>query len=197
MQILLIRHGESEADMLHVHEGSADYPLTMLGLRQAEMMAERVAAEFPPQYIWASPFKRVKKTADILADKIGCPISYMAELREHDNGKMAGMPLSEVEFPWGLLPHEKFGGTGESAMEFRARGEHIFSYIKQASKEYQRIAIVTHGGMISRILEAFLQIPFVHNSFFKTNDTGIHLLEYTERGRLVHFANCSKHLESS
>lgn len=28
MQILLIRHGESEADILHVHEGRADFELT-------------------------------------------------------------------------------------------------------------------------------------------------------------------------
>lgn len=28
MQILLIRHGESEADILNVHEGRADFELT-------------------------------------------------------------------------------------------------------------------------------------------------------------------------
>ena len=31
MQILLIRHGESEADILHVHEGRADFELTEKG----------------------------------------------------------------------------------------------------------------------------------------------------------------------
>ena len=31
MQILLIRHGESEADILHVHEGRADFELTDKG----------------------------------------------------------------------------------------------------------------------------------------------------------------------
>ena len=31
MQILLIRHGESEADILNVHEGRADFELTEKG----------------------------------------------------------------------------------------------------------------------------------------------------------------------
>ncbi|RXJ04551.1 histidine phosphatase family protein [Anaerobacillus alkaliphilus] len=197
MQILLIRHGESEADLLNVHEGSADFPLTEEGIVQAKKMAARVKGEFPPQFIWASTFKRASKTAAILAEEIGCPIEYVAELREHENGDLAGKPLEEIPYPWGLLPHEKFGGYGESAMEFRARGEQIFSVIKEASKNYERIAIVSHGGMISRIIESFLELPFVHNVFFKTGDTGIHLLEYTDKSRLVVFSNSTTHLEYS
>ena len=36
MQILLIRHGESEADILHVHEGRADFELTDKGRQQVQ-----------------------------------------------------------------------------------------------------------------------------------------------------------------
>jgi 2,3-bisphosphoglycerate-dependent phosphoglycerate mutase len=43
MEILLIRHGESEADILNVHEGRADFPSTELGQKQAMAMANRVA----------------------------------------------------------------------------------------------------------------------------------------------------------
>ncbi len=195
MQILLIRHGESEADLLHVHEGSADFPLTERGISQARKMAARVKKEFPPQFIWSSTFKRASGTAAILAEEIGCPIDYVADLREHDNGDLAGKPLDEVPFPWDLLPHEKVGTYGESAMEFRARGEQIFAQIIEASKNYNRIAIVSHGGMISRLLESFLGFPFVHNVFFKTGDTGIHLVEYTDKSRLVVFSNSTTHLE--
>ncbi|UFT99609.1 histidine phosphatase family protein [Radiobacillus kanasensis] len=194
MQILLIRHGQSEADLLNVHEGSADYPLTEEGIDQVNRMAKRVLKEFPPDFIWASTQKRARKTADILADLIGCPITYLTELREHDNGDLAGQPLDEVPFPWGLHPHEKFGLTGESAIEFRARGEQAFSYMKKNSTEYKRIAIVSHGGMISRIIESFLGLPCNHDIFFKTDDTGIHLLEYKETGRSILFSNSSTHL---
>ncbi|MFP7300491.1 histidine phosphatase family protein [Neobacillus niacini] len=195
MQILLIRHGQSEADLLNVHEGSADYPLTEEGMYQATRMASRVMKEFPPEYIWSSTQKRARKTAEILAEKIGCPIEFLEDLREHDNGSLAGQSKEEVPFPWELQPHEKFGDYGESAMEFRARGEHIFAFIKKESKRYKRISIVTHGGMISRMIDSFLDLPFVNNIFFKTDDTGIHLLEYTENGRVIHFSNDVTHLE--
>lgn len=39
MRLLIIRHGESEADLLNVHEGRADFALTKTGLAQAERMA--------------------------------------------------------------------------------------------------------------------------------------------------------------
>ena len=38
--ILLIRHGESEADLLKVHEGRADFSLTEQGKQQAAAMAK-------------------------------------------------------------------------------------------------------------------------------------------------------------
>ncbi|MFC7443143.1 histidine phosphatase family protein [Laceyella putida] len=193
MQILLIRHGQSEADLREVHEGRADFPLTEKGIEQAHKMARRVKEDFPPDYVWASTLKRASETASILAKTIGCPINYLPELHEHDNGKLAGRPLAETSFPLDILPHVKLGETGESGIEFRARAEHAFSYIKHYSKSYRRIAIVSHGGMISRMLESFLGMPVHHDCFIQTSDTGIHLIEYHERGRLVHFLNSDSH----
>ena len=42
MQILLIRHGESEADILHVHEGRADFELTEKGRQQVQKLVQKV-----------------------------------------------------------------------------------------------------------------------------------------------------------
>jgi 2,3-bisphosphoglycerate-dependent phosphoglycerate mutase len=197
MQILLIRHGESEADLLGVHEGRADYPLTTTGFDQVRKMASRVRNEFPPEFIWASTLQRAGKTVEILAAAIGCPVEYTDQLQEHNNGDMAGRLLSEVEFPRHALAHEKLGGFGESRIEFRARAESIFSTLVKQSEAYNRIAIVSHGGMISRLIDCFLQLPVHHNVFFHTADTGIHLLEYNSEGRSVKFTNCASHLNSS
>ena len=46
MTILVIRHGESEADLLDVHEGRADFELTERGHTQAEAMARYVAENY-------------------------------------------------------------------------------------------------------------------------------------------------------
>lgn len=196
MQILLIRHGQSEADALEVHEGRGDFPLTPAGVEQAHKMAERVKEAFPPEYIWGSTLKRASETASILARTIGCPINYLPELEEYNNGKLAVRLQADTPVPRNLPPHVKLGETGESGIEFRARAEHVFSYIKHYSKPYRRIAIVSHEGMISRILESFLGLPVHHDYYFHTSEAGIHLIEYNERGRFVHFLNCDDHVRT-
>ena len=40
MELLIVKHGQSEADLLGVHEGRADFPLTKLGELQASAMAQ-------------------------------------------------------------------------------------------------------------------------------------------------------------
>ena len=57
MELLLIRHGQSEADLLGVHEGRADFSLTKTGIIQAEKMAKYVAKHYPPD-ITIKPFKK-------------------------------------------------------------------------------------------------------------------------------------------
>lgn len=195
MQILLIRHGQSEADILDVHEGRADFSLTSEGCEQANRMARRVLQEFPPEFIWASTLKRASETASILQETINCPIEFLPELQERNNGDLAGKPAKEVSYPSNLLPHEKLGTTGETQFEFRARAEHALSYIIANSQSYNRIAIVAHGWMITNLFHAFLGMPMVNDVYFLTGDTGIHLLEINERGSVVHFTNSTTHLK--
>lgn len=95
VEILLIRHGESEADLLKVHEGRADFPLTEKGLDQAKKMAKFVSLHFPPEIILASPLKRAKRTAEILREEIGCRLIIEPDLMEYNNGVLAGLSKDE------------------------------------------------------------------------------------------------------
>jgi 2,3-bisphosphoglycerate-dependent phosphoglycerate mutase len=195
MEILLIRHGESEADILKVHEGRADFSLTELGNRQVSKMAERVKNEFAPEIIWASTLKRAKETATILADVVGCKINFEDDLMEHNNGVLAGLSFEEAKkIPAPKYPHESVE-NGESAIEFRMRMEMIFSRILASSTNYQRIAIVAHGGVIHNLLHSYLKLPIYSDFGFYTGDTGIHLLEMNEKGRFVKFLNDTNHIK--
>ncbi|TFE00836.1 histidine phosphatase family protein [Jeotgalibacillus sp. R-1-5s-1] len=195
MKIVLIRHGESEGDLLHVHEGSADFNLTEMGHWQAEQMAQRVAKEFNPERIWVSSLKRARQTAQKIADITGWPIEVLEDLQEHKNGDIAGKPLDEIPFPFSYDRHEKWGVTGESEIEFRARCEQVLSQIFASSKQEETVMIVAHGGVISRLIESMLNMPFSHPAYFRTGDTGIHLLEKDESGKIaVHYLNHTSHL---
>ena len=54
MRLLVIRHGESQADILGVHEGRADFALTERGRRQAEAMSKYVSAHYDIARIYHS-----------------------------------------------------------------------------------------------------------------------------------------------
>lgn len=97
MEILLIRHGESEADILQVHEGRADFELTDRGRKQVRAMADRVKRDFPPDSIYASTLKRASETTKVLADTIGCPLQNEEVLMEHNNGVQAGLSFEETK----------------------------------------------------------------------------------------------------
>lgn len=170
MQILLIRHGESEDDFLEEnYSGSTDLPLTPNGLLQVEKMAQRVLKEFPPDFIWSSTLKRASETTEILSNTIGCSVKYIDNLREQQES--------------------------ESNLEFRLRGETVLSFIKENSNASTRIAVITHGGMITKIIESFLQLPTENNKWFHTNNTGIHFLDYYKGLQIIKFANSTSHLD--
>ncbi|MDM5211043.1 histidine phosphatase family protein [Peribacillus sp. NJ4] len=171
MQILLIRHGESEDDFLEEnYEGSTDLPLTIKGVEQVEKMCRRVSEEFPPEFIWSSTLIRASKTAETLSNTIRCPVTFLDELREMQDR--------------------------ESESDFRLRAQNVLSHLRENSANYKRIAVVSHGGMITKLIESFLQLPHeIDDVWFNSNNTGIHLLEYTEHPyKLIRFLNSTTHL---
>lgn len=199
MEILLIRHGESEADILNVHEGRADFPLTEKGIEQATKMASFVSKHFPPDLILSSPLRRAKRTAETLQEKIGCELIEAPELAEYNNGVLAGMDRKEAAIkyplPKGGRPIHIPIQDGESELEFRYRVEKMYHQIFHDYKGKERIAIVSHGGFISNFICAFLKLPIGAKVSFPTGDTGIHLLEVKGDERIVKFMNRLEHLE--
>ncbi|MEG7924348.1 histidine phosphatase family protein [Bacillus cereus] len=194
MQILLIRHGESEADILHVHEGRADFELTDKGRQQVQRLVQKVKKDFAPDFIWASTLKRARETGEILAEAIGCPIQLEEELMEFNNGVQAGLSFEEAKkYPEPRFLHDRFE-NGESFIEFRMRIEGIFSKI-MIENTYDRIAIVAHGGVINSLLRAFFKMPISMDYYFKMGDTGISLIEIEGEQKTVHFINDTNHLD--
>ncbi len=197
MELLIIRHGQSEADLLEVHEGRADFPLTELGILQATHMADYVAKNYPPDVILASPLKRASGTAQVLQQKIGCDLKYEEDLMEFNNGVLAGLSRKEAAIkyplPKGGRPVHIPIPDGESELEFRYRAEQIAHKILHDYQDYERVAIVSHGGLISNFIKALLN-QSNGKIVFPTGDTGIHLLEIREDLRIVRFMNKQEHL---
>ena len=197
MDLLVIRHGQSEADILQVIEGRADFNLTELGLHQARLMADWVSKYIDLNKIISSPLKRARQTAEKLAAASNISLEFDDCLMEWKNGLIAGLTREEADkkFP---LPDKKFPHTAiyeqESMIEFRARSETALSKILNENPPDSKIAVISHGGMITMLFRSFLEMPVNVDISISSGDTGIHHFKIDNTGRKVVFIDNQLHL---
>ena len=196
MRLLVIRHGESEADLLDVHEGRADFALTARGHKQAEAMAKYVNEHYTLSAIWCSTLKRAYQTAEHLSAETGIPLIPDDMLMEFNNGLIAGLERAVVREKYPTvedLPIHAAVYEQESVLEFRFRADYMLSKIIAETADDATVAIVTHGGMINQLYRAFLRLPVDVNLFFNTGDTGIHEWQVNKHYRRLVRANLTAH----
>ena len=198
MKLLLIRHGESEADLLDVYEGRADFKLTQRGHKQAELMSDYIKQNYNVSKIYSSPLKRALQTATYLSEKTGAMLVIDDNLLEFNNGLIAGMKkeIADKKYPAVLnLSVYESVYEQESIMEFRTRADSFLSKIIKEADKNKTVAVITHGGMINQLYHSFLCLPVESNVFFMTGDTGVHYWSIDERNKKVLIANYLEHLK--
>ena len=196
MTILVIRHGESEADLLDVHEGRADFELTERGHTQAEAMARYVAENYTITKIYASTLRRAAQTAQHLSKKTGVEITFDSDLMEFNNGLLAGLSRDDAarRYPEVKdLPIDQAVYGQESKVAFRSRAVKVLDRILSENDSETVIAVVTHGGMINQLYGALFHVPVGENSFFCTADTGIHIWKISDHRNYILKANLEDH----
>lgn len=149
-RLLLIRHAESEGNRDRTFTLTPDVPITDAGRRQAETAAEWIASRYRPAHVASSPFRRARQTADILAGRLGLPVSVEAELREQSYGDLAGRPYAALrECPdydpqcyWQWAPP-----GGESLLAVATRAGGVLDRVAGAFPRTD-VVVVSHGGVM-------------------------------------------------
>ncbi|HHW57308.1 MAG TPA: histidine phosphatase family protein [Clostridia bacterium] len=201
MEILIVRHGQSQADLEDRYEGRADFSLTELGCEQAQKLAKWVLENYRPDIILSSPLKRAAQTAEYIGKETNVKIIFDDELMEWDNGLLAGLLRSEAaeKYPLpkeGRKPYSEFAGT-ESYINFRARAETFWAKFLDTygtDENIRRACIVSHGKMINMLFRAFMKLPIDTDITLKTGDTGVHLWVVDGNKREIVFSNSQAHL---
>lgn len=195
MKLLIIRHGESEADILDVHEGRADFSLTERGHRQASAMSEYVSKNYNVSRIYHSTLKRAAQTAEHLSEKTGAELIPCEQLMEFNNGLIAGLGHEEAKrkYPEVAVPAHMSKYEQESALQFRGRAEFMLSKLLYENGGDDTVAAVTHGGMINQLYRAFFRLPIDSDYCFYTGDAGIHVWIVSGGSRILVRANYVPH----
>jgi probable phosphoglycerate mutase len=159
-RLILVRHGQSEANEKKIGAGQLDYPLTELGHRQAERTAAYLAEHETIDCVYSSDLSRAVDTARPLAERLGLSIHTDPALREINSGLFAGLLFSErnERFPEEVarlradFSHMQYP-EGEYVPEVYDRVVGCISRIAEAHPD-ECVLIASHGGTI-RVFHAF------------------------------------------
>ncbi|MDO4492408.1 MAG: histidine phosphatase family protein [Clostridia bacterium] len=129
-----------------------DYPLCAEGKRQAEAVAETLAAAGVTA-VFTSPLTRCRETADAIARRVGCTPAVLEDLTELDPGLWEGRTVRSVREEYGEAFEKGLcfpppGGETDAAGMLRAQA--ALSVIRKSSGN---IAVVSHGGLIRILLD--------------------------------------------
>lgn len=198
MKIVLIRHGESEANKNGIIQGHQDFPLTDLGKQQAEEIAEYLLENnYLFDKIYSSDLSRAKETAMIIGDKLKIDgFIYDGRLREFNLGIFQGrknyeMSDDEKKFLQSCWKdHTKRVPEGENVVEMKARVKSIFDEIIALNSDEAIILIIGHGGSLYHILHSTLGIfPETEEWFENCKISEIIRTSETDKWKLTIFNN--------
>ncbi|MEO5948882.1 MAG: histidine phosphatase family protein [Candidatus Saccharimonas sp.] len=164
MKLLLLRHGESEANAAELlsSKPSDPYGLTGKGIKQVKDATHKLHGHIDCIYI--SPLKRTLQTADIVATTLGdAPRTIIDDrIREIDYGIYSGHPnnpeldvvrKAQVEGDY----HVRFGVNGENKYDIELRLYDMLIELLETYTNDQTVLLISHGsitGWLERIIFA-------------------------------------------
>jgi broad specificity phosphatase PhoE len=156
-RLFLFRHGETDWNRERRLQGLTDIPLNETGRTQAKDLAERLRPH-ALEAIVTSDLVRAAGTARIVADALGIPVYVATDLREGSLGEAEGMLIDDAKLRFGAelvegrVTDERLAlPGGEPGLAVRARSLGAIARFV-AERDYRRIGISTHSGVLRQIL---------------------------------------------
>ncbi|HET9821496.1 MAG TPA: histidine phosphatase family protein [Burkholderiaceae bacterium] len=162
-QVLAIRHGETDWNVELRVQGQLDIGLNETGRRQARHLAAAFAGE-ALHAVYSSDLARAHATALCVADAAGLAVQTHQGLRERGFGRFEGLTFDEIESRhpedarrWRQRDPDFAPAGGEALRTFQARAVATIAAIAERHRG-QRVAIVTHGGVLDALYRAAARI---------------------------------------
>lgn len=167
VEALLVRHGQSTANVSGIWQGRLDYELSEMGRDQARRTGRSLAGA-QPAGIYTSPLTRAAQSARLIAGEVGYPpeeVMYLDHLTERGGGLLEGHTWHEFEdrHPeasrrfFELPDEERWEYLGaESTASALSRMRRALECIRPRHGCGETVILVSHGGLLgSFFLEEF------------------------------------------
>lgn len=144
-RLILLRHGQSEANKNGWWAGTTDAPLTELGHRQAQAAADYLTTHEQIDAIYASSLSRAYHTALPTAKALDLPVTPEDDLMEIFGGIWEKMPFHELEVRYALDRAKWFTDLGGARCPGGETVAHLFDRVLAAVR---RIAAENEGKTV-------------------------------------------------
>ncbi len=183
LEVILVRHGQQIPPEKRTEDQRFDPPLSEIGERQAEAVADHLADE-SVDAVYSSQLERAHRTGLAIASRHELDVTVIEDLREIElfSSIPAGeswasmnarpeMQVAGAEFVetgrWSSFPH------GESSEAFRARVRAAMADVI-GRHDGGRIVVACHGGVINTYLAVLLDID--RDFWFRTAHCSVNRL---------------------
>ncbi len=177
-RLILVRHGQSTANVDFIFAGHKDEALTQMGHTQAEKTAQYIKENYKVDAIYSSDLIRAYDTAKHMAERFALPVITDTGLREIYAAKWQGLSYDDIlkNYAQAYTVWLKDIGNaqcteGESVREL---SERVCGAVERIAKENdgKTVLIVTHATPIralqcnwsGKTLDEMKDVPWVPNS---------------------------------
>ena len=197
--IYIVRHGQTEWNLLGKTQGHGNSDLTPKGIEQAELLADSMT-KYPIDYIYSSDLGRAYQTADIIGNKLNIEIEKTEALREMNFGTWEGRIIKDIieEDPelykmWRNEPHLAKIPQGETLSQIKERTD---AFIKEINEKYdgKHIVLVTHSLCARIMLLSFLDSDVKNIYRINQANTALNIIELRDYGPVVMKMNDTTHI---
>lgn len=198
MELILVRHGETEFNRADVFRGRVDLPLNERGRMQARAAAEYLSDQ-PFEAFYSSPLKRSMETATAIAERHGREAEPLESFIDVDYGLWSGKSVEEVRAGWPDIfsawvenPSEVVFPEGESLRQVRERLRQGLEELAQGHRG--RVLLVGHKLINRMIICIVLDLPTQAIWKVEQSNGAINVVRRGERGWVLCRMNDTAHL---
>lgn len=199
MQLILVRHGETEYNRADVFRGRVDLPLNERGKMQARAAASYLQ-ETDFEAFYSSPLKRSMETARAIAEPHGGEVLALEDFNDVDYGLWSGKSVDEVREGWPEVfdlwvnhPEEVVFPEGES---LRAVRERLQAGLDKLALKHEGTVLLVGHKLINRLLVCIvLGLPTAAVWRVDQSNGAINVMAHGERGWMLRRMNDVAHLK--
>ena len=178
MEVVVVRHGETEWSRTGRHTGRSDIPLTENGERQARAVGEALRGrEFA--LVVSSPLIRARETARLA----GFEPELRDDLAEWDYGEYDGLTTPQIreQVPdWTIWGYGAVGG--ESVEQLAARADRVVAELLAVDGD---VLVFSHGHFLRVLTARWLGLGAADGRLFALDSGTLSTLGFEREQRVI------------